>query len=196
MNGAATTGNDVSPMDPEYVDLLQECGLSRLAEETGPLEDVTGLEFMKMLKLSMDPRYQILWSARRVTKVETEEMLISRVGSRRCAKDKPTGDELAASFARDELAETPTTTNPPNSPITNRSPSPPPRTYRCETQKFQYFRFCFAGRDLPILSVRHYVPGIKRHIICCYGGYDAFGEMSYLSAPEYLALLHDETDSM
>lgn len=190
-------------MLPKYVDLLQECGLSRLAEETGPLEDVTGLEFMKMLGLAKNPRYQVLWSPRRVTKVETEEMLISRVGSRRCAKDKPTGDELAASSTGNELAATaqaeiltPTTTNTPNSPITDRSPSPPPRAYRCPTQKFQYSRFCFAGRDLPILSVSHYQGSRKTYIICCYGGYDDFGGMSYMSTTEYLVFLHDETNSM
>jgi hypothetical protein len=194
MNGAATPGDEESPMLPEYVDLLQKYELSRLAEETGPLEYVTGLEFMKMLELAMHPDYQILWSRRRVTEVETEEELISRVGSRRCAKEEPTGNELAVTVQ----AETPTqiTTDAPNSPVTDRSPSPSLRTYLCTTKKFQYSRFSFADRDLPMLSISYHNPNKQSSFLCTYGGYDDFEEITYLSAPEYLALLHDQTNSM
>ena len=169
-----------SPMCEEYVRLLQECGLSRLAEETGPLEDVTGQEFLTMLRLAKDPNYRQLWSRQRVTNVETEEQLASRIGRRRCKIHDSTEDGFG-------ISETSTPTTPgstPKSPIIDRSPSPTPRSYRCTTKKFQYYGLCFAHRPLPILSISCYNPKSTNCHICCFGGSNELGEMVYLSSWE------------
>ena len=172
---------------------LSPFGLSRLAKETGPLEYVTGLEFIGMCACAKQwghiTYFKILWSWERVI-VENQEDLISVVGIKTCKKDEAKSKNEPMAVSR---GETPETTRddvaPPSSPRTDPSPSPIPQRYKCKTVKFQFYRLIFAGRKLPILVVNCYTPTSMEKKICGYGGCDENGERCFLSCWEYSPFL-------
>lgn len=78
--------------------------LSRLAKETGPLEYITGLEFIGMCACAKqwgDLKYfKILWSWERVI-VENQEELISVHGIKTCVKDEAKSKNDLTAVSRD-----------------------------------------------------------------------------------------------
>lgn len=189
-------GNDISDQIPPsliqsvYHWLLHQCpyGLSRLAKETGPLEYVTGLEFIGMCACAKQwgnmTHFKILWSWERVI-VENQEELISVDGIKTCTKDAKSKNDATTVFRGETSEITSDDVTPPSSPRTDPSPSPIPQTNKCRTVKFQFYRLIFAGRKLPILVVNCYSPTLTDKKICCYGGWDANGERCFLSCWEY-----------
>jgi len=111
--------------------------------------------------------YKELWSFRRVNwKGKPEEILSD-------CKPKD-GEQIDGASDRAEIDR-------PESPCTDRSPSPPPKPGKWKEVKYQYYRVSFATRDLPILLVSYFHPSATSKRICCYGGSE-HGERCFLSS--------------
>ena len=178
-----------TPESQYWADLLKKApyDLAHLSQENGDLETVTGKDLVGMF-LCAKQRGRVsglkdLWSRRRVTNVEPEDDYIRRVGSIDCTKIAP------------RIADA-STSSPPKSPVTDRSPSPPPHAVRRrifdEQVKYQYYRLSYAGRDVPILVVSCYDGKTTQRKMCCYGGAKEiqdgnkkYLERNFLSSWEY-----------
>jgi hypothetical protein len=177
-------------------DLLLSCpfGLSRLAEESGNLEAVTGKELTGMFLIAKQrgfvSDFKSLWSRRRVTGVQFDKQLVD------CSPPEEQNDttthspgtsdvENGASF---ENCDNSTVANEnqtcPNSPCTDPSPSPSPHVTNERLPRYVFDRLIFAGRDLPILLVGCYRPEKETTKICCYGG-SQNGVRCFLTCWEY-----------
>lgn len=158
--------------------------LSRLAGKTGELEHVTGKELMGMLLLAKQhgrlSGFKHLWSRRRVVGAVLEEQLVTP-GSQCSLLPNTASHGLSNDFPLQDTARA-------ASPFTDPSPSPPPHVTRerflCNKPRFTYYRFSFAGLDLPILGVCYFRPETTKKKICCYGG-SFNGERCFLSSWEY-----------
>jgi hypothetical protein len=71
------------------------------------------------------------------------------------------------------------------SPFTDPSPSPSPLG---KAPRFQFYRFSFAGFNLPILGIGYFRPETTAYKICCYGG-SMNQERCFLSSWEYNSLV-------
>ena len=153
-----------APGSQPSVDLLNKllCGLSNLLQGDGNLEHVRGKDFIGMFLCGKQGTLlsglKSLWSRRRV-KVEKKEEYIALI-------------DCNGTVSSNDDPQWPN--SPPNSPVTDRSASPPPHVIRGPAVenivKYQFYRLSFAGRDLPILAISYYDPKVTTKRICCYGG--------------------------
>lgn len=177
-------------MDPRHIALLQNCpyDLSRLLDiKTGKLEHATGKELMGMFLLAKQhgplSYFKYLWSRRRVRVPRRlmEEQWITAFGSQ-CFP--PSISECSPNTNESPLQDLTHF----SSPLTDPSSSP----NRCVARKrllgnasqFSYYRFAFAGLDLPYLGIRYLRHKKTRKKICSYGG-SLDDERCHLSSWEY-----------
>jgi hypothetical protein len=143
--------------------------LSHLLDEDGPLEDGKGTDFIGMFLCAKQrgllSGLKELWSRRRVKVAEPEADYVKRIGSIDCTRAR------ARARAQVQEADSDEFTVAPASPVTDRSPSPPPRSIQDEDKlEFRYYQYSFGERRTPILGIGCYDGKITTNRMCSYGG--------------------------